>query len=143
LKISIIYKKEFLQEKESKKYFKNLIKRTAGLISKGEERKFGSLNLIFCGDEFIRQYNKKYLGHDYETDIITFYDTDEEGLTEGDFLISVDTVIANSKRFKEDFNNEIMRVVIHGLLHLCGFKDKTIKDEKKIREKENYYLKII
>jgi probable rRNA maturation factor len=143
LKISIIYKKEFLPGKESKKNFKDLIKRTAGLISKGEEKKFGSLNLIFCGVEFIKEYNKKYLGHDYETDIITFNDIDDEGLIEGDLLISVDTVKDNSKRYKVGFNNEIMRVVIHGLMHLCGNKDKTIKERKNIKKKENHYLKNI
>lgn len=143
MKINIIYKTNFHSGKDSKKFLKESIKNISGIVSKEEEIKFGSLNFIFCRDEFIRDYNKEYLKHDYETDIITFHDRDEDGLTEGEMLISIETVRDNSKRFKVSFENELMRVVIHGLMHLCGYNDKSAKEKRIIREKENHYLKHI
>lgn len=101
-----------------------------------------SINLIFCGDDFIRDYNKKYLNHDYETDIITFHDLNDEGLIEGELLISTETVRKNSARYKESFENELLRVIIHGLLHLCGYSDKSRTDTALMRSKENHFLKI-
>ncbi|MEO8209019.1 MAG: rRNA maturation RNase YbeY [bacterium] len=143
MKLNILYKKNFHKESAAKRTFKDSVKKTAGKISDEEEKEIGTLNVIFCGDELIREYNKKFLGHDYETDIITFHDVDENGLMEGELLISVDTVKENSKRFKTDFENELMRVVIHGLMHLCGYDDTTVSEKKIIKKKENYYLKYI
>jgi rRNA maturation RNase YbeY len=80
------------------------------------------------------------LNHDYYTDIITF-DYSENDVVSGDLFISIDRVKDNAKTYCIGFDNELKRVVYHGILHLCGYKDKTEKDEKEMREKENYYLK--
>ena len=140
MKISFIYKRKtepFQSDiKRIKKELKLLINRTAA----AEKTDIRSVNLIFCDDSFIADYNKEYLGHDYSTDIITFYDKDNGGI-EGELLISADTVLDNSKRFRTDFDNELKRVVIHGILHLCGYDDRTTTQKAIIRKKENFYLK--
>ncbi|MDQ3018985.1 MAG: rRNA maturation RNase YbeY [Bacteroidota bacterium] len=141
--LNILYKKNFLKKSRSKKIFKDSIKKIAAKITSEEEKDIETLSVIFCSDKFIKEYNKKYLGHDYETDIITFHDIDEKGLTEGELLISVETVEENSKRFKTDFEKELLRVIIHGLMHLCGYNDRTGSEKKIIKKKENYYLKDI
>ena len=112
-------------------------------ISNNEKDVFGNINIIFCSDKFIREYNRKYLNHDFETDIITFYDNDENGYTEGELLISSDTVNSNSERFKTDLYEEFSRVIIHGILHLCGYMDKTKTEKSLMRKKENFYLKYL
>lgn len=121
------------------KRFKELIK----FISKTEKKKFSSVNIILCNDEFIRSLNKEYLKHDYETDIITFHDSNDDGMIEGELLISTDTVKNNSQRYKVSFNNELLRVIIHGVLHLCGYNDITGTERTLMKKKENFYLKII
>lgn len=93
----------------------------------------------FCSDSEIREINKEHLGHDYETDIITFR-YDEESFTESDIIISVETVTRNSIRYKNSFIGETYRVIIHGILHLCGFEDDTRVKKQKMRIKENFYL---
>ncbi len=95
---------------------------------------------MFCSEESIKEYNIKYLSHNYETDIITFYDTDDKGRLESDIIISPDMVKHNSKRFRKDFSEELFRVVLHGLLHLCGFDDKEPKKQKQMRKMEDHYL---
>jgi len=101
--------------------------------------KSGAISYIFCSDEEILRINKKYLNHDYYTDIITF-DYSENGVVSGDLFISVDTVKSNSEKYGTVYEDELRRVMIHGILHLCGFKDKTPEDEKIMREKENLNL---
>ena len=86
--------------------------------------------------------NKKHLNHNYYTDIITFNYNVEKKLS-GDLFISVDRIKENAKSFNENFNVELFRVMIHGVLHLCGFNDKTIDEQKKMRRKENQYLGLI
>lgn len=98
-----------------------------------------TLNLLICDDDVIRQYNMRYLRHDYETDIITFrYDNDES-----DVIISAETVESNSRRFKTEFSDEMYRVIIHGMLHICGYDDNTVYKRRKMRDKENYYLRFL
>jgi len=98
-----------------------------------------TLNLFICDDDVIRQYNMRYLRHDYETDIITFrYDNDES-----DVIISAETVESNSRRFKTEFSDEMYRVIIHGMLHICGYDDNTVYKRRKMRDKENYYLRFL
>lgn len=110
-------------------------------ISGEENTVFGNINIVFCSDEFIKEYNREFLDHDYETDIITFHDTDENGFTEGELLISSDTVRFNSDRFKTNIEEEYSRVIIHGVLHLCGYRDETKSEKTLMRKKENHYLK--
>ncbi len=138
MKINFINKVKLPLTKELKSELKEVIH----AIASSESRKIYSVNMIFCNDVFIREYNKEYLGHDYETDIITFHDVNEKGETEGELLMSADTISENSKRYKTGFDTELRRVVIHGILHLCGYKDKTEKQKKLIRRKENRYLKL-
>ena len=86
-------------------------------------RKVGNLNYIFCNDDRILEVNKEFLGHDYYTDIITF-DYSEPGRVRGDMFISLDTVLSNSSKFHTSYEQELMRVIIHGVLHLCDIIDK-------------------
>lgn len=88
-----------------------------------EGRRVGNVNYIFCNDERILQVNNEFLGHDYYTDIITF-DYSEPGVVSGDMYISLDTVFSNSSKFHTSYDTELLRVIIHGVLHLCGINDK-------------------
>ena len=102
-------------------------------------KKIKELSIIFCNDEYILELNKKYLNHNYYTDIITF-DYSEKNYVSGDLIISLDTVQSNAKKYKTDFNTEICRVMVHGVLHLLGFDDKTDEEKKIMREKEEEYV---
>lgn len=142
MKINFYYKKVKNKEKFTGLDFKKKVKEVISNISTEENTEFSYLNIIFCNDEIIRDYNQKFLGHDYETDIITFHDVDENKLIEGELLISTETVNTNSRIYKATFNEELLRVIIHGVLHLCGYKDRTKLQKVKIRKRENYYLKL-
>jgi rRNA maturation RNase YbeY len=124
-----------------KKNFKKLVRQIIRVILKDEKIVCGTINIRFCDDNEIRIYNKKYLSHDFETDILTFYYENDVNSIDSDIMISFDTVKRNSVKYKSGFGNELLRVVIHGILHLCGYKDSVIIQKIKIRKKENYYLK--
>jgi probable rRNA maturation factor len=102
----------------------------------------GDVSYIFCDDAKILEVNKTYLKHNYFTDIITFDNTEHNRLS-GDVFISVDTVRDNAKRFGVSFSEELHRVMIHGILHLCGQNDKPQEESKQMREKENMALKLV
>ena len=104
--------------------------------------KTGEISIIFCSDDYLLDINKKYLNHDYFTDVITF-NYNENNTIIGDLFISIDRVKENAKELKVDFNNELYRVIIHGVLHLCGYNDKTQDQQKEIRTKEDEYLVLI
>ena len=87
------------------------------------DRRIGEIGYMFVDDEKILEINREYLGHDYYTDIITF-DYDESDVLNGDIVISVDTVRSNAEQFGKSFDDELHRVIIHGILHLCGINDK-------------------
>ncbi len=106
-----------------------------------EKNSIGFVNFIFVDDKEILSLNKKYLHHYYPTDIITF-DYSEEYIVSGDIYISVDTVKYNAKKFNAKYSQELYRVMIHGLLHLLKYKDKTISEKKQMRAKEDYYLSL-
>jgi rRNA maturation RNase YbeY len=95
----------------------------AAVAASYDGRKVGNLNYIFCNDDRILEVNKEFLGHDYFTDIITF-DYSEPGVVSGDMYISVETVLTNSEKFHTSYDKELLRVIIHGVLHLCGINDK-------------------
>ncbi len=101
----------------------------------------GEISIIFVSDSDILEINKQYLNHNYFTDIITF-DYSSKRTIEGDIFISVDTVNTNSVIFKSTFNEEILRVIIHGVLHLIGFKDKSDKEQKSMRMNEDLALEV-
>lgn len=129
----------FTEDISSVSIKKNNLKKWISNLVKNENCVLGDLNIIFCSDDYILNINKQYLQHDYYTDIITF-DYCVDKTINGDLFISIDTVKSNSEKFKTNFNQEIHRVIFHGVLHLVGYKDKTSKDEKLMREKENQYL---
>ena len=99
------------------------------------------INFIFCDDRFLHEKNKSSLGHDSFTDIITF-DYSEKDLISGDIFISIDRVKENASLFNTSFENECSRVIIHGILHLLGYKDKSEKEKGIIRAKEDFYLSL-
>lgn len=107
-----------------------------------EGKKTGQLNFVFTSDEELFDINVKFLNHHTFTDIITF-DYCEDNIVQGDIMISVDRVRDNAKKFKVEFEQELHRVIIHGVLHLCGYKDKSDKDAAKMRAKENQALKLL
>lgn len=111
------------------------------MVAGSEIRKIGDINVIFCSDNYILDVNMKYLQHDYFTDIITF-DYCEGKVLSGDLFISVDSVRENSIEFGTDFEEELHRVIVHGVLHLIGYDDHTDEDKKMMRQKENYYLQM-
>ena len=111
------------------------------LVAESEIKKLGNINIILCSDNYILDVNVKYLGHDYFTDIITF-DYCEKDILSGDLFISIDTVRDNAEFYKTEFNDELNRVIVHGLLHLIGYDDHTPEEQKIMREKENYYLEL-
>ena len=123
-------------------YDLNTFQATISTLIEDQNKEEGELNLVFCSDEYLLEINKKHLNHDYYTDIITF-DYSEENKISGDLLISIDRVKENAKTFSVSFIHELNRVVIHGVLHLCGYKDKTEEEKKQMRNLENKYLKTI
>jgi probable rRNA maturation factor len=105
-----------------------------------EKKTLGQINFVFTSDEELLKTNIEFLNHNTYTDIITF-DYCEGKLINGDIIISVERVKENAEKFKVDFDSEIKRVIIHGVLHLCGYKDKSAKDADVMKGKENWALK--
>lgn len=105
-----------------------------------EKKKLGQVNVVFTSDEELLKTNLQFLNHDTFTDIITF-DYCEGKTVNGDIIISVERVKDNAEQFKAAFDEELKRVIIHGILHLCGYKDKSAADELLMRRKENWALK--
>lgn len=106
-----------------------------------EKKKLGTLNYIFCSDIHLKKINKRYLDHNYFTDIITFPDSEPASkLLGGDIFISIDRVKENAHAFNVTFTEELHRVMVHGLLHLCGHGDKTDQQKKNMRKLEDFYL---
>ena len=108
-------------------------------VAKEEQKKIGELNYVFCSDNYLLGINQEYLQHDTYTDIVTFDNSDDPKIIEGDIFISYDRILENATKFGTE-NSELQRVMIHGLLHLCGYKDKAKADKTLMTEKENYYL---
>ena len=92
-------------------------------VAQSYGKKVGEVGYLFCDDEHILEVNREYLGHDYYTDIITF-DYCEDDVISGDLVISLDTVRTNAEKFNKEYDEELHRVIIHGILHLCGLNDK-------------------
>ncbi|MFT3748881.1 MAG: rRNA maturation RNase YbeY [Agriterribacter sp.] len=125
------YKKNLLTERNKlKKFIQQLFKK--------EKTALGSLQYIFCSDDFLLEVNKQYLKHNYYTDIITF--NLGENVIEGEIYISIDRVKDNAATYKTSFKKELHRVIFHGALHLCGYKDKLNEEKKIMRAKEDRYL---
>jgi len=105
-----------------------------------EEKKLHSLSFIFCKDKYLHHINVTYLDHDTLTDVITFPYSENDSTIEGDIYISLERIIENAKKFNVSTLHELKRVMIHGVLHLCGYSDKTEEEAKEMRSKENFYL---
>ncbi len=105
-----------------------------------EDKKLGSINYIFCDDEYLLKVNQDYLQHDYYTDIITF-DSVKGKTINGEIFVSLQRISDNATTLSKDYEEELRRVLAHGLLHLCGYKDKTTEQANEMRFKEDFYLK--
>jgi len=104
-----------------------------------ESKQLRHLNFIFCSDAYLHKINLEYLDHDTFTDVITF-PYSEGNIIEGDIFISIERIRENAEKFKVEFENELHRVIIHGVLHLLGYFDKTLEDQALMTKKENDYL---
>ncbi|MEO5968255.1 MAG: rRNA maturation RNase YbeY [Ferruginibacter sp.] len=105
-----------------------------------EGYKVGLVEIIFCSDEFLLEINRDFLKHDYYTDIITFGEATKDNTISGELYISIDRVAENSKLYNKSINEELHRVIFHGLLHLCGYRDKSNTEILTMRNKEEEYL---
>ena len=104
-----------------------------------ENKKPGDINYIFCDDDYLLKVNQDYLDHDYYTDIITF-DYVKGKTISGDIFVSLPRILDNASTLCQDSEKEFRRVLAHGLLHLCGYKDKTEEEESTMRQKEDFYI---
>ena len=111
------------------------------LVAESEIRRVGQINIIFCSNNYILDVNQQFLQHDYFTDIITF-DYCEGDVLSGDLFISVDTVRDNAIEYGTEFEDELNRVIVHGVLHLIGYDDHCDEDITQMRKKEDYYLSL-
>ena len=118
------------------------IKRWLSLLINEHSFTLIEVNYILCSDEYLLGVNREYLDHDYYTDIITFDNSEEEEKIEGDIFVSMDRVIDNSKELETNQLDETIRVLAHGLLHLCGFKDKTEEDASEMRNQEDKAIEL-
>ena len=122
---------------------KRLLQDFIPVIFKKEGKKLESLSFIFCSDSYLLKINKQFLNHDYYTDIISFdLSEPKSALISGEIYISVDRVKENAKDMRISFEEEMKRVLFHGTLHLCGYRDKKKADVQQMRAKEDEYLKL-
>jgi probable rRNA maturation factor len=111
-------------------------------VIRAENKQLGELNYVFCSDAFLTNINLQFLHHNTLTDIITFDTSEALNLIEGEIYISINRVNENAKKFKASFDHELNRVMVHGVLHLAGYSDKTSKQKKIMRKKEDAYLSL-
>ena len=112
-------------------------------MAETHDKNITTINYIFCSDKYLLKINQKYLNHDDYTDIITFNNSDNLNEIEGDIFISVERVKDNAHKAQQNFNDELHRVIIHGLLHLIGFNDSNKEERKIIRKKEDNCLSLL
>lgn len=137
--MAIVYQSENIKLPDiKKKETSRWIEKVASLYNKS----IGDVNYIFCDDDKIIEVNRKFLDHDFYTDIITF-DYSEDNIISGDIFISLDTVLSNSQKYNTEYKEELMRVIIHGILHLCDIDDRTDTEELEMRKAEENALKIL
>ncbi|MCY0969025.1 rRNA maturation RNase YbeY [Chryseobacterium wangxinyae] len=125
---------ENLPETVDRKYTKWLEE-----IILSEGKKIGEINYVFCDDDYLLKINQDYLQHDYYTDIITF-DSVKGKTISGEIFVSLQRVSDNASTLSKIYEEELIRVLAHGILHLCGFKDKTESEEQEMRRKEDFYI---
>lgn len=130
------------QQIELPKFNEKAVSEWIGLVARNHGRVVGPLTYIFCNDDKILEVNRKFLQHDYFTDVITF-DYSSHRRISGDIFISLDTVRSNAELFQRSYNEELMRVVIHGVLHLCGINDKGPGEREIMEANENEALSVM
>nr|WP_314750572.1 rRNA maturation RNase YbeY [uncultured Porphyromonas sp.] len=130
------------EDVEEPRLRKKLVRSWIEEVARSYDCKVGELCYQFCGDERILQTNQDFLDHDYYTDIITFDESEGDRIA-GDMLISLDTVRSNAEQIGTDYAEELHRVIIHGVLHLCGLNDKTDEDEERMRQAEESALSLL
>ena len=128
-----LHSKTALKERRRLKLF-------IALLFKKERTSFETLNFIFCTDQYLLEINRQFLQHDYYTDIITFNMSSKSEPVVADIYISLDRVKENAHALQQYVYKEMHRVIFHGALHLCGYKDKQMKDKNLMRQKEDFYL---
>ena len=121
---------------------KNNFKAWLKKVAEKEGFKINDLKYIFCSDEYLHKINLEYLNHDTYTDIITFDNSEEEKVIEGDIFVSIERIRENSIILNTLLEEEIKRVIVHGLLHLCGYNDYSIEEKEEMRRFESEYLLI-
>jgi probable rRNA maturation factor len=119
-------------------FIKNFISK----IFEMEQTPFIKIDYIFCSDEYLLKLNKKFLKHNYYTDVVSFSLNERKKPIIGEVYISIERILDNSKKYNVLFKTELLRVIFHGILHFCGYNDKTKKQVELIRLKENEYLKL-
>lgn len=131
----------FFQEVKISLANRTQLKRNIQIIFKKEGKELESINFIFCTDKALLEINRQFLAHDFYTDIITFGLSAKATPIQAEIYISVDRVKENALHLGTSFKSELHRVIFHGVLHLCGYKDKSKKETGEMRGKEEYYLK--
>lgn len=121
---------------------RTILKRWIKAIVENNKKEVGEISYIFCSDEQLLEINKEFLNHDYYTDIITF-DYSETDVVSGDLFISIERIKDNAKTLKTSYQEELHRVIIHGVLHLLGYKDKTEEESENMRKLEDECLLIL
>lgn len=109
----------------------------------GEDKDYNTVSVLLVSDDEIKEVNKKYLGHDRTTDVVTFPLHEKSEPIEGEIYVSLQTTERNSKTYNNSHSNEIIRVVIHGILHLAGYEDSTSESREEMKKKEDFYLNLI
>ena len=135
--VNFFYEDDFnlsLNKKEVRFWIKNVVKK--------ENKKLSYLNFVFCTDSYLLGLNQKYLKHNSLTDVIAFDFSESKKTIEGDVYISVDRVKENAKKYSPSFKKELLRVLLHGVLHLIGYKDKTKEQKKIMASKENVFVSV-
>jgi rRNA maturation RNase YbeY len=130
----------FSEQTEFKLRNKTKLRHWIRTVVRQHNKKISNLNYIFTSDAYLLEINQKYLTHNTYTDIVTFDQSSNQNRLEADIYISTDRVIANSVQLTTPFEDELHRVIIHGVLHLLGYKDKTPSDKEEMRKRENHFL---
>ena len=131
----------FYSENDFKLENNDLYKNWLNRVISSEDKRLGEISYIFCDDEYLLDINQRFLDHDTYTDIISFDDS-MGNLLNGDIYISTERVEENAAEFNEDFETELKRVIVHGILHYCGYKDKSEEDAALMRRKESEKIKL-
>ena len=137
MRIKIFYESEDFRLKKVSEIRNQFVK-----VIESEDKSPGDLNFIFTGDENLMRINREFLNHDYYTDVITF-DYCKGRKVNGEVYISIDTVRLNAINYNVSLESEVIRVMIHGMLHLLGYDDRTEEERKRMKEKEDYWLGIV